>query len=78
MERPRTSFNISRDDMEVLRDLAARLDLYTTRGAGAGQLGNITALLQEVAEAYRRDAARTVAVLATLLEGTEAEGKAAA
>ena len=78
MERPRTSFNISREDMEALRELAARLGLYTTRGAGAGQLGNITALLQGVAAAYRQDAATTIGVLETLLKGTELEGKVAA
>lgn len=79
MERPRTSFNISRDDMDALRELAARLGLRTTRGAGAGQLGNITALLQGVAAAYRRDAAGAATALAALLEeGADAEGKAAA
>jgi hypothetical protein len=54
--------------MDALRDLAARLGLYTTRGAGAGQLGNITALLQGVAWAYRRDGPRTITVLAALFE----------
>ncbi len=78
MERPRTSFNISRDDMDALRELAARLGLHTTRGAGAGQLGNITALLQGIAEMYRRDAMRTVTMLATLLEESGLEGKVAA
>ena len=78
MERPRTSFNISRGDMDALRDLAAGLGLYTSRGAGAGQLGNITALLQGIAEAYREDAAGTTAALNDLFARTDAEGKAAA
>lgn len=76
MERPRTSFNITREDMGSLRELAAQLGFYTTRGAGAGHLGNITALLQGVATAYRWDAAGTFATLAALLkEEAATEGK---
>ncbi len=83
MSKPRTSFDITREDMAALRALAAELGLFIRRGPGAGQLGNITQLLTRLAAAYRHDRARTAAALRGLIEEpamdrSKQEGKAAA
>ena len=67
MSKPRTSFDVTREDMAALRALAAELGLVISRGPGAGELGNITQLLTRLAAAYRRDRARTVDGVATLV-----------
>ncbi|MDP9380749.1 MAG: hypothetical protein M3Q29_11495 [Chloroflexota bacterium] len=61
MDKPRTSFAVTSEEMDSLRNLAASLRYYTTRGPGAGQIGNITALLSALAAAYARqpDAVQT-------------------
>lgn len=67
-ETPRTTFNISREEMVALRALAADLGLYTARGPSAGEIGNITQLLRQLAGAYRQDREQVRAALALLLE----------
>ena len=67
-ETPRTSFNISREEMAALRELAADFGLYTTRGPNAGETGNITLLLRRLATSYRQDRAQARATLAPLLD----------
>ncbi|HET8630121.1 MAG TPA: hypothetical protein VFL91_22085 [Thermomicrobiales bacterium] len=71
VNKPRTTFDISREDMASLRELAAALGLFTSRGPMAGQIGNITALLTRLARAQRRDPQRAVATLADLLREPE-------
>jgi hypothetical protein len=66
MSKPRTSFDITREDMASLRALAASLGLFISRGPGAGELGNITQLLTRLAVAYRSDPAGTAIVLQRL------------
>ena len=70
MSKPRTSFDITREDMASLRALAASLGLYISRGPGAGELGNITQLLTRLAVAYRHDPADTAIVLQRLFAAT--------
>ena len=67
-DTPRTTFNISREDMAALRALAADLGLYTERGPGAGEIGNITQLLRQLAGAYHQDRAQARATLGALLD----------
>ena len=78
MDRPRTSFDVTREDMAALRALAASLGYFVNRGPGAGELGNITRLLGALAAAYRRDQDGTTAALRVLLGEADREGKAAA
>jgi hypothetical protein len=66
MSKPRTSFDITRDDMASLRALAASLGLFISRGPGAGELGNITQLLTRLAVAYRHDPEGTSVMLQRL------------
>ena len=70
MSKPRTSFDITREDMASLRELAATLGLFISRGPGAGELGNITQLLTRLAVAYRHDPAGTSAMLQRLFATT--------
>ena len=65
-ERPRTSFDFTRDEMRLLRALAADLGSFVRRGPGAGELGNITDLLRRLTVAYARDPAATAATLRAL------------
>ncbi len=67
-ETPRTTFNISREEMAALRELAADLGLYTVRGPNAGEIGNITQLLRRLAGTYRQDREQTRATLGALLD----------
>lgn len=65
-DRPRTSFDLTRDEMRLLRALAADLGSFVRRGPGAGELGNITDLLRRLTVAYERDPAATAAALRAL------------
>lgn len=51
--RPRTSLNVTGEQMAALRDLAASLGLVITRGPGAGEIGNVSALMARLAESHR-------------------------
>lgn len=64
--RPRTSFDLTRDEMRLLRALAADLGSFVRRGPGAGELGNITDLLRRLTVAYERDPGATAATLRAL------------
>ena len=66
MSRPRTSFDVTREEMAALRALAAELGFFIRRGPGTGELGNITQLLAHLAAAYRRDPKGVVAALGAL------------
>lgn len=59
----RTSYELEAQHAEALRNLAAALGFVQTRGAGAGKLGNISAMLRALAEA---DHTKTVAALRLL------------
>jgi protein tyrosine/serine phosphatase len=59
----RTSYELEVRHAEALRSLAEALGFVQTRGAGAGRLGNVSALLRSLAEA---DHDKTVAALKML------------
>ncbi len=67
MDKPRTSFAVTAEEMVSLRELAASLGFYTSRGPGAGTIGNITALLSAIAEAHRQDPKSVAAMMRGLL-----------
>ncbi|MGN6700753.1 MAG: hypothetical protein ACTHMR_21555 [Thermomicrobiales bacterium] len=71
---PRTSLNVSEEEMAILRDIAATLGYYTTRGPGAGRRGNVTMLMRALAEAGKQNQAFTVATLAGLLQSRLGDG----
>ena len=52
---PRSSFELTREDLATLSQWAQDAGLLRRRGVGAGRLGSVTALLASLAEAYRRD-----------------------
>ncbi len=66
-DKPRTSLDLTRDEMRVLRALAADLGSFVRRGPGAGEVGNITDLLRRLARSYEDDRAATLAALRALL-----------
>jgi hypothetical protein len=71
-DRPRTSFDLTRDEMRLLRSLAADLGSLVRRGPGAGELGNITDLLRRLTVAYERDPTATAATLRALVPPDDA------
>ena len=66
-DKPRTSLDLTRDEMRVLRALAADLGSFVRRGPGAGEVGNITDLLRRLVRSYDDDRATTLAGLRALL-----------
>jgi hypothetical protein len=71
-DKPRTSFDLTRDEMRLLRALAADLGSFVRRGPGAGELGNITDLLRRLTVAYDHDPAATTATLSALFAPDDA------
>lgn len=65
---PRTSLNVSAEEMITLRDVAAALGYYTTRGPEAGRRGNVTELMRALAAAAQRNHAFAVATLSGLFQ----------
>lgn len=55
----RTSLNLTHEQMKTLRSLAEDLGLFITRGPGANETGNVTALMARLAAAYEADPNRT-------------------
>ncbi len=65
--KPRTSLDVSKEEMALLRDAAASLGMYTTRGPQAGTNGSVTLLMRGLAAAYERDPEGTTKILAAML-----------
>lgn len=53
-KKVRTSFELEADHMDALKAIAGDLGFYQTRGAGAGELPNISAFLRALATADHR------------------------
>ena len=75
-DRPRTSFDLTRDEMRLLRALAADLGSFVRRGPGAGEVGNITDLLRRLTVAYERDQHLTAKTLRSLFDPDDAHAHA--
>lgn len=67
----RTSYELARKHAEALRRLAEELGFWQTRGAGAWQLGNVSALLRALAAAADADMDAVAAALRNI--GIKAE-----
>ncbi len=66
--RVRTSVSAAPGTQRALRHMARDLGHIVVRGTGAGELGNVGRLLDEIAAAYRRNPERAVAAMRRLLE----------
>jgi hypothetical protein len=70
-KKPRTSLDVNKAEMDLLRGLAASLGMYTTRGPQAGTNGSVTLLMRRLAAAYEKDAQGTTEALAAMLPAEE-------
>lgn len=59
----RTAVFLEEDYAEPLRDLAASLNLYITRGIGSGKIGNVKSVVVRLAEVYQRYPATIIDLL---------------
>jgi hypothetical protein len=73
---PRSSVYVDADELRALRRLAADIGATQTRGAGAGELGSLSALLRTLARAYTADPDAVSQVMRglTAVIATEADG----
>ncbi len=63
--------HLTRDEMTALRSLALAFGLTVPKGPGAGELGNVRALLASFARAYQEDPDFVIAQLAPLVHEEE-------
>jgi hypothetical protein len=68
--RVRTSVSAAPGTQMSLRHMARDLGYIVVRGTGAGELGNVGRLLDDLAAAYRRDPERTVGTMRDLLSSS--------
>jgi hypothetical protein len=59
--------HLTRDEMTALRAIAKAFGLMLPKGPGAGELGNVRALIACLASAYYRDNTTTIRRLAPLI-----------
>lgn len=62
-----TQVRIDVETAKALREIAAAFEYYTERGIGAGETGNAAAMLERLAQEYRRSPADTLRILGSLL-----------
>lgn len=60
-----------------LRDLAASLNFYTSRGPGAGEIGNIKAMLDKLAQVYEHSPEIVQAMMSMLVNWREKDAHGA-
>jgi hypothetical protein len=63
----KTALFMEEDTASQLRDLAASLNFYITRGPGAGKVGNIKMLIEQVARRYQQSPEITRTAMQQLL-----------
>ena len=64
----KTTLSFSPSERDQLQQLAAQLGIMATRGAGARTLGSLSGFLNTINDAYSDDPARTLTLLARLLQ----------
>ena len=78
MPEKQTNIKLAETEAEAWRTLAAACGIFIPRGVGSGRWGNGAEAIRRVAQAYRRDPERVLALLSPLLVDANIEAEAPA